>query len=336
LELLRPLFANVTGETRTAEMRFNNGLAELYSKAWSAEFLRKLLAQQNAPWLCTENEVGVGVKTIDEAFAVINAIRKRGHHKIVVKESLGLAGSNAMRLFEPEVLPGHQRWMEKALANGRQLVVEPWLERVVDFSIQLEMSANGLKLCGYTGLLNDAKGQFQGNFAESHHHKRIPSKVIESFGQSADISTQMLDFYGMVFRRLEEELRRVEFAGPAGIDAFLYHDATGVTRLKPVVEINPRYTMGRVMVELMKQTRQGSCGSFRLVNQAQLRTEGFAKFSDYAASLRENFPLQFEGEQVQKIRSGAVCLNDPAKAQVCLGVFRVGRTLADVLNVEQS
>ena len=72
--------------------------------------------------------------------------------------------------------------------NRRQLVVEPWLERVLDFSVQLEMTADGLKLCGYTGLLNDAKGQFQGNWAESHHHKRIPASVIALFREPPDIS----------------------------------------------------------------------------------------------------------------------------------------------------
>ena len=35
-----PLFANVTAEQRTAEQCFNAGLAQLYSKSWSAEFLR--------------------------------------------------------------------------------------------------------------------------------------------------------------------------------------------------------------------------------------------------------------------------------------------------------
>ena len=355
-ELLKPFFTNVTGETRTASQRFNEPLAQLYSKAWSAEFLKNLLARRrrgdesqtskseignrkseirqslltSSPtenWLCTENEVGIAVSSLPEALAAIAAIRRRGHHKIVVKEALGLAGSNAMRLFEPEVLATHQRWMAKALQQSHQLVIEPWLERELDFSIQLEMSASGLKLCGYTGLLNDAKGQFQGNWAESHHHKRIPARVVELFRESADISTRLLDFYSAVFAHLEAELRRVEFTGPIGIDAFVYRDGAGGMRLKPVVEINPRYTMGRVLVELMKQTRQGSCGVFRLVNQARLRAEGFENFPAYAWALRERHALQLEGEPVPKIRAGSVCLNDPATAQVCLAVFQVSRTL---------
>lgn len=336
LELLKPVFASVTGEKRADEKRFNDGIAQLYSKAWSATFLRKILsgragsprsaerrARSDTPYLCAENEVGVAVNALDEALAAIATIRTRGHHKIVVKEAFGVAGSNAMRLFEPQILPPQRRWMENAFAHKRGLVVEPWLERAMDFSVQLEMSERGLKLCGYTGLLNDTRGQFQANFAESHHHKRIPAKVISLFREPKDISSRLLEFYDGIFTALEAELRRVDFTGPIGIDAFIYRDAAGAVKLKPVVEINPRYTMGRVLVELMRQTCQNSFGSFRLVNAVQLRAEGFENFPEYAQSLAEKFPLSLEGEPVPRIRNGALCLNDPATVQVCLAVFQV-------------
>jgi uncharacterized ferritin-like protein (DUF455 family) len=341
-ELLKPVFASVTGEKRANENRFNESLAQLYSKAWSAEFLRKILndgraallrgqggeaAQQHRPtnesWLCTENEIGVAVNSPEEAMVAIAKIRARGHHNVVAKAAFGVAGSNALRLFEPQILSAQWHWMENAFAQKRELVIEPWLERELDFSVQLEMGANGLKLCGYTGLLNDARGQFQANFAESHHHKRIPIKVVSCFKEPKDISSRLLEFYDEIFVALEAELRRVDFTGPIGIDAFVYRDARGAARLKPVVEINPRYTMGRVLVELMRQTCQNSFGSFRLVNAVQLRTEGFENFPDYAHSLMEKSPLQFAGEPVPRICSGALCLNDPATAQVCLAVFQV-------------
>ena len=351
LELLKPVFASVTGEKRDAEKRFNNGIAQLYSKAWSAEFLRKIISGSNRGdkaqtsnrqpatgnrqfrqslltpaaannWLCSENEIGVAAVSLDEALAVIRQIRSRGHHPIVVKEAFGVAGSNALRLFEPEILPPQKRWLENAFARRRELVIEPWLERLTDFSVQLEMTADGLKLCGFTGLLNDARGQFIANFAEAHHHKRIPAKVIARFTGPGNISGWLLEFYNGVFTALESELRRVDFTGPIGIDAFVYRDTAGAAKLKPVVEINPRHTMGRVLVELMRQTCQNSSGSFRLVNAAQLRAEGFASFPVYARALAEKFPLQLAGEPVPRIRHGALCLNDPATAQVCLGVFQ--------------
>jgi hypothetical protein len=85
--------------------------------------------------------------------------------------------------------------------------------------------------------------------------------------------------------------------------------------------------MGRLTLELMKQTCPGRCGLFRLVSQAQARAKGFASFAAYARSLSERFPLRLEGEPGAKIREGALCLNEPAQAQVCLATFQVSRTL---------
>jgi hypothetical protein len=328
--LLAPLFANVTGETRTASQRFNEPIARLYSKAWSASFLKRILARRHseegpASWLCTEDEVGVAVDTLEGALEAIAVIRRRGHHRIVAKEALGLAGQNAIRLWEPELLVSQRQWLARALQNGRQVVIEPWLEREADFSVQLEMEPRGLKLCGYTGLINDRKGQFQANYAEVNFARRIPSKVTALFSEVPDSSRQFQRLYDDIFSRLEVDLRNAGFVGPLGIDAFVYRTAEGGYRLKAIVEINPRYTMGRVTVELMKQTCPGSHGVFRLVNGAQLRAEGFADFPSYANALSERFPLRLEGEPVPKIKEGVICLNEPGEAHVCLATFQVSR-----------
>jgi uncharacterized ferritin-like protein (DUF455 family) len=332
VELFAPLFKNLNTEKRTATESFNPQIAKFYSKSWSADFLRKIISEnpQSAirnpqlNWLCSENEIGVAVNSLDEALTAISKIRARGHRKIVVKESFGVAGSNAMRLFESEILETQLRWLKNAFAQKRELVVEPWLERVADFSVQLEITERGLKLCGFTGLVNDARGQFVANFAESHFHKRIPAKIISQFSAQTNISGKLLELYHAIFARLEMELRETKFSGAIGIDAFVYRAANGEVKLKPIVEINPRYTMGRVLVELMRQTRQNCAGQFRLVNAAQLRAEDFENFSDYANSLAKNVPLQLEGEPVPRIRSGALCLNDPMRATVCLAIFQVG------------
>ncbi len=120
----------------------------------------------------------------------------------------------------------------------------------------------------------------------------------------------------------KDELRRANFLGALGIDAFAYRDADGKCRLKPIVEINPRYTMGRVTVELMKHVAPGSRGLFKLVNRKQALAEGFADFLSYARSLNKKFPIQLKGEPSPRISEGAICLNDPAQAQICLAVFQ--------------
>lgn len=331
VELLAPLCERVTGERRAGGQYFNPSIAALFGKAWSAAFLGKFLAQHDsAIGLCSASDVGVAVNTLEDALAAIAAIRARGHHRVVVKQSLGLAGHNAIRLFEPELLDPQRRWLERTLARGQTLVVEPWLERVRDFSVQLEMTASGLKVCGHTGLINDARGQFRANWAAPNFARRLPAAVVAEFAAPPGISAHLQHCFDELRSRLESELRAVGFLGPVGIDAFVYRGGDGQVRLKPVVEINPRYTMGRVLVELMAHAAPGSFGCFRLLTSAHVRAEGAADFSEYARKIRDRHPITREGEPVPKIRSGALCLNDPAQAQVCLAVWRIGRSLAEV------
>jgi uncharacterized ferritin-like protein (DUF455 family) len=357
VELLEPLFACVTGEKRPANQRFNEQIAQLYSKAWSATFLKKFLncrsrgnealtqksgvrsqmsesdqslschaeSSPTESWLCTSEEIGVAVNTFDAALEAIAAIRRRGHHRVVIKEALGLAGHNSIRLWEPELLDAQRRWLAKAVQDGRQVIIEPWLERELDFSVQLEMGSARLKLCGYTGLINDTKGQYQANWAAANHVRRIPSGVAALFPKPDDIANRLQSLYEDIFSLLEGELQKAGYVGPVSIDSFVYRTPEGNCRLKPIVEINPRYTMGRLTVELMKQTCPGSHGLFRLVNFATARTEGFDNLAGCARSLGDRFPLRLEGQPVPKIREGALLLNDPAQAQVCLAVFQVSR-----------
>lgn len=348
VNLLAPLFARVASEVRIADHYFNDDIARLYSKAWSAGFLTQVLARYHGghgasppgaeaqsrlgaaaakPWLCSEQEAGVVVDTLADALGAIAAIRCRGHHRVVVKEAHGLAGHNAIRLWEPEVLPAQRKWLSHALANGQQLVVEPWLERELDFSVQLEMGPRGLELCGCTGLVNDRKGQFLANWADADYSRCLPARVAALFRAQAGMSGYLQRLYGEIFSMLEAELRHVGYVGPVSIDAFVYRTPQGDCRLKPVVEINPRYTMGRLTVELMKHTCPGSCGLFRLVTRGQARTEGFTDLASYACVLGERFRLCLEGEPLPKIRQGALCLNDPEQAQVCLATFEVSPTL---------
>ena len=329
VELFTPLFASVTGEVRKAEQCFNERIAPLYSKSWSAALLRRFLSQrEREAWLSGEDEVGVAVSTLEEALAAVAAIRARGHHRVVIKEALGLAGQNAIRLWEPELLDAQRRWLTNATENHRPLVVEPWLERAQDFSVQLEMTRAGLQLCGYTGLINDHRGQFQGNWAAPNYARAIPAAVTALFPKPADLSGRMQRLYADLFALLETELRAADFLGPIGIDAFVYRTTAGQARLKPVVEINPRYTMGRLTLELMKHAAPGRHGLFRIVTRTLARAEGGEDFPAYARQLQQSFPLELAGEPVPRISSGAICLNDPTQARVCLATFQVSRGLA--------
>ena len=59
----------------------------------------------------------------DEAMDTVELIRGRGHLRVVIKESVGVAGSNAIRLWEPEVSDAQKKWIKRALEIGGERVL---------------------------------------------------------------------------------------------------------------------------------------------------------------------------------------------------------------------
>ena len=326
LERLGPLFLQVTGDDRGPDDCFNSRIAELYSKAWSARFFQEIHPELAAvfPALCPVETIGLPVTEMPSALAAIRDFRARGFHRLVVKQALGLAGANAIRLWEPELLETQRRWMADALEAGQTLVVEPWLERLADFSVQFERTDGGLKRIGFTDLFNDHRGQFLANGASPGFERRPPARVVRAFNSWPDAPGLLRRVYDVIASALETRLAAVGFRGPVGIDALVYQTSEG-PRLKPVVEINPRYTMGRLTLELMRVVAPGSHGLFRLVNRSQLKASGFATFADYAQDAVRRHPLHRAGSPQPRLREGAVCLNDPSSAQACLALWVVGR-----------
>lgn len=331
-DLLRPLFPKLSEQKRSPEECFNPRVAELYSKAWSAAFLRKFLTDRKAnaptfaPWLCSIDDVGVTVRSMEDALAVIAKIRQRDHHKIILKESIGVAGSNALRLFEPEISDAQRRWMSNVFDSGQSLVIEPWLNRALDFSVQFDMSATGLRVRGYTGLLNDARGQFQANWAEPRYEKAFPGAVFRTLGLTPRQGKEVQQLFAELFTALEQELKSIGFVGPIGIDCFVYQTDSDAMKLKPIVEINPRYTMGRVTVELMRRVFQGSSGVFRLINRAALKADGFADFPSWVEQRMKQHPLKLDGSPNPRICEGFVSLTDLKQSEAWLATFEVFRS----------
>ena len=131
---------------------FNPLRADLYSKAWSAAFLREFLGdleditEEIAPgasrddWLCPEDAVGSVVRTVEEVQQCRDRLRNKGYPRIVIKEPFGLAGRNVLRLSDTEPTEAQGELASpRALTLGRGVVIEPWLDRVVDFSVQMEL-----------------------------------------------------------------------------------------------------------------------------------------------------------------------------------------------------
>ena len=122
----------------------------------------------------------------------------------------------------------------------------------------------------------------------------------------------------------------LDFRGPLGIDAFIFRDAAdGQLRLKPIVEVNPRFTMGRVALALARRVVATRTAIWRVVRSKDVIAAGHRDVASWASSLRQQLPLEMtpDGRQISR---GVVFTNEPERARAFVSLLVVGEDLAAI------
>ncbi len=311
---------------------WNEPIRELHSKAWGAQWARELIESCLTPdWMAPSEVFGDVAKNIEE----LETLRKRfallGYDSVACKASFGTA-ANAMRcLLEGEVVEGAiEKWLERIWKEQGEIVVEPWLKREYDFSVQLEMRDGTLRVLGYTRLLNNVRGQFRG-IVTNGFCLGLEPELVKFFMQRTEGRPRVYHWYEeSLLPELEKVLESRGFEGPLGIDAFLFRNTNGELMLKPVVEMNPRYTMGRVALELGQRNAATSVGFFQIVTRTQVKKMKMSGFVEYAETLAGKHPVSLSQEKKPRIVEGSIALNDPSHAKHFLALYHVRRSFSDL------
>jgi uncharacterized ferritin-like protein (DUF455 family) len=280
----------------------------LYDKTWAAARLAE------RPDLCDLTVVGVACTT--EAALTALAETAGGEHGVVLKAPFGTSGRGMRRWSAPGALA----WARHVLAAQGAVLVEPWLDRVVDLSVQLDVAADGsVTVLPWGRFLTDGRGRYRGAVLGRPSDDLPP-----------DVRRVLADAHitlDAVARHLGRAMAERGFTGPAGIDAMVYRSG-GTVRLKPLVELNPRITMGRVARALDRRVRRGNAGLWVMVTRDEVRAAGFPDLAAWAADLRARAPLAVIGEPPQ-VAGGALFTTDPGRAERVVTVLVVGPTLGE-------
>ena len=320
---------------RSHDALWNESLRALYSKAWSAQWGQAFAADHHAlDWVAPDSIYGHAAHNFEEFTAARKHFAEGGYPHIVCKVPFATAAHGNRCLLADEALsPELCKWLETAWQQQSSVVVEPWLERVFDFSVQYEMSAGGLKHIGYARMVNNPRGQFQGILTNALCKGLAPELVRFLMQREPEQGRPRVfhHFETSLAHRLEAALHAAQFRGPIGVDALLFRDHSGQLQIKSVVEINPRFTMGRVALELESHNAPRSVGYFQIMTRSQLRKTGSRDFKQWAAQLTSTHPVQVSARAQAQIRSGSFPLNDPTTAQQFLAVYHVRESIHDLL-----
>lgn len=281
--------------------------ADLFSKRCGLE-LAELLGENVGRWCASVVEVLDVVKEFSEGGDVL------------LKAPLSSAGRGHMRLLEGEWTVAARAWLEKMVAQQGGVVVEPWLDRVMDFSAQYEVSKEGVKLVGMTRVMNDKAGRYMGTFVHHKWTSGLEPELTEFLFRKAGV----MKLYKVEMPKLLEALIGSDFRGNFGVDAMVY-ESEGCFHLRKVVEVNPRMTMGRVALELLRKSGFSGAGFYQILRKSQL-----GDVDGWLGELGCDDVDNDDGKMTTRI---SCPLNDPHCAEEFIAMWHLRKNTEEVMNV---
>jgi hypothetical protein len=149
----------------------------------------------------------------------------------VIKAGYGMSARERWR-GRPGELPAQAgNWLRRVLRRDGLAVWEPWVERVAECSFQFDVSGRGPpEFLGQVPLLVDSRGAYAGSLI-------LP--VPRPLGREWDDALEAC-------RAAAAAVQELGYFGPLGIDAMCHRTPSGATAVRPLQDLNARWTFGRL------------------------------------------------------------------------------------------
>lgn len=186
--------------------------------------------------------------------------------------------SSGKGLLWPHVL-GRDLLLRRAATVLRQsglLTVQKAYDKVLDLAMEFSVWQGKACFTGYSLFKTNSRGLYEGNMclsdelSESFIRRWIPLEILH---KARSI--------------LLEELPKMGYEGPLGVDMIIARDSSGGFFLVPLLEVNLRHTMGMVANEVHKRLLDPASAAF-------LKVDRFAGYDDVISSImreRNSSPL---------------------------------------------
>ncbi len=244
---------------------------QLFTKSWGARQLGRWLQESETPdWFTSLDSVGEAVNNLDDISDQLREFKDRGFENAIYKQDLSASGRGQRRLSCTGLSAEDMAWFESGAVTG---VVEPKLNRLVDLSFlwhQPRQSQNESQSPNYLGWTRPLiapgrryEGTRLGSPLNDRDDERLKRFLLAGRGARLETISSWLE------SKLAPTLIERGFEGYFGVDALVCADSDGELKVKPLVELNPRMTMGHVALQLKKRIAPGVQAEFRILTRAQ-------------------------------------------------------------------
>jgi uncharacterized ferritin-like protein (DUF455 family) len=298
------------------------------------EILRTIFSKSFASTLRTPNDLtGFVCSTIDELKASLTQLDAG---RCVLKCPLSSAGREKRvfdwngQLIDLDVV---LKLASSKLEIYPNLLLEKWVNRVADFSLQGEILNDGtVRSLGTLRCMVSSTGQYKGHFL---------GKLAE--GLDVDIATRWYQggdswesCFESALQRAGAALFNYGYRGFFGIDGFLYRLEDGALKFQSLSEINPRRTMGQVALKLQQQIVNKRPAVWLHLTRRDIAKKGFKDFVEFESYASKEWPLVIDRGRDDQLRisSGALFTTDPSRAKQVVTMLIVGRDYEELAKVQ--
>ncbi|MFV0366536.1 MAG: hypothetical protein ACK5JS_08580 [Mangrovibacterium sp.] len=222
---------------------------------------------------------------------------------VVFKSPFSSSGRGLMVLRKPDLNEANRKWINTIIAQQGYVVASKWLDKLQDFSFQFDSTTTDLHFEGVSYFCTNSNGQYQAHELNRHDfvlqegNDRVCHADLVQLGKQLQASL------------LQSDLLK-HHCGKFGVDGLIYRSANGL-RLHPLVEINPRHTMGAVSLALQKFIHEEARGYYRM------HTVGKESYQAFIEAKQQDNPPVFEGGKMKK---GVMSLT-PFSSQTKFGAY---------------
>lgn len=287
LKRIKPYCSRYFLESPMAE--WNPLHRDLFSKDTAAGVLQMILEDTGDQSLMDKNLQPKVCKTLSELEQMAGI-----WGNLMVKMPWSSSGRGLQPITTFPLHPSVIQRISGMLKSQGHVLTEPLHHKVADLAFLYDVSGDNITLSGFSRFFTDNKGQYKGNYLNGW-----PALFPEEVKKFADMAEATLpDQHIRILERLNVQGM---YRGPLGIDTLIFRDITGQLRINPCQEINWRFTMGNISLNLEKSLHTLSQGTFLIVYDPRIP---FRKTAE--ALLDTNPPVMREG----KIYSGFIPLTE--------------------------
>ncbi len=337
LNIMKTFIPKIIGKSNFQKSIFDQDfythkIKPLYSKVFSAELIYKIKNNfENIKELMPlENTLPIVSNDFEVSKqAIKNFLSLPNVKRVVLKAPFGCSGQNMRRIDTGQLNFSETNWLNRILKEQSYIVIEPWFEKVADLSYQAKITEEKKTIpIGITRFITDSRGQYKATFVGKKTDD-LSDELTKLIYNKYENYSGIEDILKSVSFIVSHYLKENEFEGAFGIDAFIYKDINSKYgyRLKFLSEINPRFTMGRVAIEISKRIQTGAFAIWAHIRISDILNNKFQHIDNFIQQIEDKFPIRLSESPKPLIKEGILFTNDPSIATSVLTILIVGKNI---------